>query len=372
MRGRSQPGNCCRWCRSRYAARWSGHLADRKQLRRCHRCLFFAWNGIAPAGEDGARVDPLGLTGGLARCRLRRCGSSPAGREETHGGVLARLAHGVVAAAADTGLGSPEACAAGGPHAPSSVHPRRVCSTRTYRSEHGHHRRRRCRAPSRKHSKRSATTSLARATLGPLENGRGRLRKTRNSPAPSSMPDSPRCPLPEKELSPPSGFRRCCAGSSREPGIQWRQWSNRRPTRWRRHHPHQQAIRSSDDVIGSGRVLGTGLRCSAVRRPADRVHHPGGTRSVARWPAVDRERELHIAGGAGCARIHAEQQVRRGLSGAATTAVAQRSILPRRSASRGRKNSSVPSTPTCSHTVVPAPTSPPTERSPCPATPSWR
>ena len=115
----------------------------------------------------------------------------------------------------------PKRAAASGAHAPSSVHPRRVVldSDRLQRAqppspEETH------RAPSRKHSKRSATTSPVRAMSEPSENGRGPPRKTQNCPAPSLTRDSPRCPLPEKEPSPPSGSRRCWAGSSGEPGIQ--------------------------------------------------------------------------------------------------------------------------------------------------------
>ena len=91
---------------------------------------------------------------------------------------------------------------------------------------------------------------------------------------------------------------------------------------------------------------------------------------AARRPAADRQRELHQPGGAGRARQHAVEQVRRGLSRhGATTAAARSSTGPRRSASPGPRSCSAPSTPTCSRTPAPAPTSRRTARSCSPATP---
>ena len=51
---------------------------------------------------------------------------------------------------------------------------------------------------------------------------------------------------------------------------------------------------------------------------------------------------------------------------------AESSTRPRRSASPGPRSCSAPSTPTCSRTRAPAPTSRRTRRSASPATPCWR
>ena len=60
-------------------------------------------------------------------------------------------------------------------------------------------------------------------------------------------------------------------------------------------------------------VLGPRLRRPAGPGPGDRRRRARRARPAARRAAADRERELHLAGGAGRARLDAVQQVRRGL-----------------------------------------------------------
>ena len=60
-------------------------------------------------------------------------------------------------------------------------------------------------------------------------------------------------------------------------------------------------------------VLGPRLRCPPGAGPRDRRGHPRRARPAARRPPADRQRELHVPGGAGRAGLDAVQQVRRGL-----------------------------------------------------------